>query len=162
VGNVPTSTIGQKTLEAQPILFIRRSIAWEEIPDTIADCLGTIAAHCQLAGISIAGHPFSRYASAGTQGLTIEVGMPLAAPVEAAGEIEAGILQAGPVIVAVHAGGYEGLQDTYQAIERWAKERGHHSGGPFWESYLTDPEEHPDPADWRTEVFWPIAHQTQL
>ena len=30
------------------------------------------------------------------------------------------------------------------------------SGAP-WESYVTDPADHPDPADWRTEVYWPLA-----
>jgi effector-binding domain-containing protein len=28
--------------------------------------------------------------------------------------------------------------------------------GPPWESYITDPAEHPDPKDWQTEVLWPI------
>jgi hypothetical protein len=35
-------------------------------------------------------------------------------------------------------------------------EMGTPSGAP-WESYLTDPGQHPDPKDWKTEVFWPIG-----
>jgi len=31
------------------------------------------------------------------------------------------------------------------------------AGGAPWESYVTDPGEHPDPADWRTEVYWPLS-----
>ena len=30
-------------------------------------------------------------------------------------------------------------------------------GGAPWEYYVTDPAAHPDPADWRTEIFWPVA-----
>jgi hypothetical protein len=30
-------------------------------------------------------------------------------------------------------------------------------GGAPWETYLTDPADLPDPADWRTEVCWPLA-----
>jgi effector-binding domain-containing protein len=30
-------------------------------------------------------------------------------------------------------------------------------GGPPWEWYLTAPAAHPDPADWRTEVYWPVT-----
>ena len=26
-----------------------------------------------------------------------------------------------------------------------------------WESYVTDPADYPDPKDWKTEVFWPLA-----
>lgn len=29
--------------------------------------------------------------------------------------------------------------------------------GPPWEAYITDPAEHPDPANWRTEIYWPVA-----
>ena len=30
------------------------------------------------------------------------------------------------------------------------------SAGAPWESYITDPTEHPDPKDWKTEVCWPV------
>ena len=30
-------------------------------------------------------------------------------------------------------------------------------GGAPWESYITDPADHPDPKDWRTEIYWPLA-----
>lgn len=29
--------------------------------------------------------------------------------------------------------------------------------GPPWETDITDPAEVPDPADWLTEVVWPIS-----
>jgi AraC family transcriptional regulator len=32
-------------------------------------------------------------------------------------------------------------------------------GGPPWESYITDPAEHPDPAQWRTEICWPVENK---
>ena len=31
------------------------------------------------------------------------------------------------------------------------------AGGAPWESYLNDPSDYPDPKDWKTEVFWPLA-----
>jgi effector-binding domain-containing protein len=57
----------------------------------------------------------------------------------------------------MHAGHYEQLTQTYAAIERWMEEHGLLKGGAPWESYVTDPAEHPDPADWRTLVYWPVA-----
>jgi len=54
-------------------------------------------------------------------------------------------------------GAYDKLQDTYAAIERWMQEHGVRAAGAPWESYITDPAEHPDPAKWRTDVFWPIS-----
>jgi effector-binding domain-containing protein len=41
-------------------------------------------------------------------------------------------------------------------FERWMEAQGFRAAGAPWEAYLTDPAEHPDPADWRTEICWPI------
>ena len=71
--------------------------------------------------------------------------------------MEAGFLPAGPVAVAIHGGPYDSLQETYVALEKWVEENGHRVAGPPWEQYVTDPGEHPNPADWRTEVCWPLA-----
>ncbi len=37
------------------------------------------------------------------------------------------------------------------------EENGLRPAGAPWEWYVTDPAEHPDPADWRTEIYWPAA-----
>jgi AraC family transcriptional regulator len=71
--------------------------------------------------------------------------------------MQAGFLHAGPVACAVHAGPYEQLSETHAAIERWIEANGFHAAGAPWECYVTDPGEHPDPANWRTEVYWPLA-----
>lgn len=91
--------------------------------------------------------------------MTVEAGVPLAAAGTGAGEIEAGELPGGPVAVAMHAGPYDQLTETYAAIERWMEAQGVRPGGAPWESYLTDPADHPNRADWRTAVYWPIARQ---
>jgi effector-binding domain-containing protein len=59
-------------------------------------------------------------------------------------------------LVAIHAGSYDNLGDTYAAMERWMEVNGYRPGAPPWESYVTDPAEFPDSKDWRTEVFWRI------
>jgi AraC family transcriptional regulator len=89
--------------------------------------------------------------------MTIECGVPLAMPGAGDGDIVAGELPGGPVASTVHAGPYEQLGETYRALERWMVEQGLRPAGAPWESYVTDPAEHPDPADWRTLVHWPIA-----
>ena len=71
--------------------------------------------------------------------------------------MEPGILPGGPVALGVHAGPYDQLPETNAAIENWIEANGFRVAGPPWESYITDPGEHPDPADWRTEVYWPLA-----
>ncbi len=92
---MPTSTITERTLEAQPILFIRREVAKDEIAAAIGSSLGAVVPHCLERGLTFAGPPFTRYTGFGPDGFTIEVGVPLAAPADGAGEIEAGLLPAG-------------------------------------------------------------------
>lgn len=47
----------------------------------------------------------------------------------------------------------EGLGAAFGLAQR----KGCAIAGPPWESYLTDPEATPNPADWRTAVYWPLA-----
>jgi AraC family transcriptional regulator len=154
---MPNPTIARRQLTAQPMLFIRREVSRENLPAELGKCLGAVHAHCAQAGLAVAGPPFTRYPHTDSAGIAIEAGIPAAAPAAASGEIEAGFLQAGPAAVALHAGPYDRLGETYAALERWMAENDVRPGGAPWESYLTDPGEHEDPADWRTEVYWPFA-----
>jgi effector-binding domain-containing protein len=107
--------------------------------------------------LALAGHPFTRYLSTGPGLLTIEVGFRFAEPVAGEGEVEAGELHGGAVVVGVHGGPYDQLGETYAAMELWMEQNGLHPGGAPWEQYVTDPADHPDPGEWRTEVYWPVT-----
>jgi AraC family transcriptional regulator len=150
-------SISRQERPEQPLLLIRRRIARSELTAMLAECFGALFGHGQQLGLSIAGWPLARYLSTGPGLWTVEAAMPLAAPATALGEMQPGALPAGPVAVGVHAGAYEQLADTHAAIERWIEEHGLRAGGAPWESYITDPAQHPDPKDWRTEVCWPLA-----
>ena len=150
-------TIERKELQAQPALVVKRRIARTEIAATIAEGLGKTYPYALQNGLAIAGRPFARYSDVGPGLMTIEVGTPLAAPAAGVGEIDAITLPGGPAAVVVHMGPYDTLQQTYAAIERWMEQQGVRPAGAPWESYITDPVEHPDPANWRTDVFWPIS-----
>jgi len=150
-------TVARKECAEQPLLLIRRRVARSELPAMLADCFGTLFGHGQRAGLPIAGWPLARYAAMGPGLWTVEAAMPLAAPAAASGEMQPGSLLAGSAAFAVHVGPYERLPETHAVIERWIEAQGYAVAGAPWESYVTDPAEHPDPADWRTEVYWPLA-----
>lgn len=154
---MPTLSIERRELPAEPILFVRQRAARHELSGAIAQGVGQVYMHAQKAGLPLAGHPFTRYVSAGPGLLTIEVGFRLAGRAAGEGDVEAGELQGGPAVVAVHGGPYEQLAETYAAMERWMEQNGLSPAGAAWEWYVTDPADHPDPADWRTEVYWPVA-----
>jgi AraC family transcriptional regulator len=156
---MPTLSIERRVLTAQPVLFTRLRTARHELARAIAQGVGKVYTYAQQAGIALSGHPFTRYTSVGPGLMTIEVGFRVAAAGPGHGDVEADYFPAGAAVVALHGGPYDQLGETYAAAERWMDE---HGLGPIaapWESYLTDPAEHPDPADWRTEVFWPVAER---
>jgi AraC family transcriptional regulator len=150
-------TIERKELQPQPALVVKRRVARSEIATTIAESLGKTYPYALQNGLAIAGRPFVRYSDVSPGLMTMETGTPLAAHAPGVGEIEAITLPGGPAAVAVHMGPYDTLQETYAAIERWMQQQGVRPGGSPWESYITDPAEHPDPANWRTDVYWPIS-----
>jgi AraC family transcriptional regulator len=39
----------------------------------------------------------------------------------------------------------------------WMQAEGLEPADTMWEVYLSDPSRQPDPATWRTEVWWPVA-----
>lgn len=155
--SMPTLSIERRELKPQPVLIMRCRTTRAELQAAIGNSLGGVYGHCQKVGLPLDGRPFTRYLSTGPGLMTIECGKPLAAQATGEGAIEAETLPGGSVLVAMHSGLYDQLNETYVAMERWMEANGVRPGGAPWESYITDPADHPDPADWRTEVYWPIA-----
>lgn len=153
---MPMLSAALRTLQPQPALIIRSRVPRDEIASTIGQNLGRIVPYALGAGGTLAGQPFARYPEYGPGMITIETGMPLAAPVAGRDDIEAFTLPAGLAAVAVHGGAYDKLSETYAAFEKWIAAQGHQPSGPPWEVYVTDPAEHPDHDAWRTEVYWPV------
>lgn len=156
-----TYSITKKELSPQPVLVVRRRVKRSEIASTIAEVLPRVFLYAQQNGIALAGLPFTRYVEAGPGMLTIEPGMRVAAagqgPSPGGAEVVLDKLPGGPAAATMHVGPYDNLHDAYVAIEEWMKAEGLVAGGAPWESYVTDPGEYPNPADWKTEVFWPLA-----
>lgn len=149
-----------KELPGFSALVIRRRVARDAIATTLAECLPRVFEHVQRQGLTLVSPPFVRYPEVGVGTFVVESGF---AVLEADGgeAPEGGIeridVPPGRGVVAVHRGAYDDLGETYGAIERWLDEHSLKRGGPAWETYLTDPGDHPDPADWRTEITQPLA-----
>ena len=152
--------IVKKELAVQPVLVVRKRVQRTDIATTIANVLPGIFQYAQQRGLALSGHPFTRYPQIGPGMVTMEPGMRISGASDAAGTAVEGVaedtLPAGPAATTIHAGPYETLQQAYAALEVWIESHGFETAGPPWEAYITDPGEHPDPKDWRTEVFWPI------
>jgi AraC-like DNA-binding protein/effector-binding domain-containing protein len=152
-------SIAKKMLSPQPVLVVRRRVKPDQIASTLAEALGQVFLHAQQNGLALAGHPLTRYVEWGPGLLTIEAGLPVAAHsgANSSGEVRADTLPGGWAAATTHSGPYDKLTSAHAAVEQWIESQGLTTQGAPWEVYVTDPAEYPDPKDWKTEIFWPLA-----
>jgi AraC family transcriptional regulator len=149
-------TITKKQIVPQPVLVVRRRIRPPEIAATLAEVLGAVFHYAQRTGVALAGQPFTRYLEWGPGLITVEAGMPIAVPGAGEGDVRGDTLPGGFAATTIHSGAYDGLTAAHAAVQVWIEQWGLVAAGAPWESYVTDPAEYPDPADWKTEIFWPL------
>jgi len=153
-------SIATRQLSPLPVLVATRRVKPSEIARAIGEALPLVFAYAQQNGIPVAGPPFARYPEMGSGLMTLDIGVPVAAPPDiSGGEVRADTLPGGLAAVTIHAGPYNKLPEAVTALGEWIASGLTPSGGP-WESYITDPGEYPDPKDWKTEVFWPVVDTT--
>jgi len=157
--SMPMLSIERRELSPAHVLIVRARCARHELSKTMGECFGKAFPYAMGTGVPLAGRPFTRYLSTGPGLFTIESGCVLAAATQGQGDVEAATLPGGGAAVAMHGGSYDTLSDTYAEMERWMEKNGMQPGGAPWESYITDPADHPDPAEWRTEIYWPLANK---
>ena len=148
--------VTKKRITETPFLFMRREVKPEALAEALGAMFGPVFQYATAKGIPFAGPPTARYPSFGPGLITIEAGMPIAGPGEGEGEIELGSLVGGDVATTIHKGPYENLNLGHEAVQGWLKENNEVASGAPWEAYLTDPGEVPNPADWLTEITWPL------
>jgi AraC family transcriptional regulator len=162
-------TVTKTELALQHVIVGRKRVKRSEISATIAHVLPWVFQFAQQRGIALTGLPFTRYIDVGHGLLTMEPGMRVASSdqkplsldpswLNATGlaDVRLDALPGGPAAFTTHVGPYDKLPDAYAAMQEWIeKERLTPAGAP-WESYVTDPGETPNPADWKTELFWPL------
>jgi AraC family transcriptional regulator len=105
-------------------------------------------------GAEPAGPPFIRYLETGER-FSMQLGVPVS-PAAWTDGLERAVLPGGPAAVLRHVGPYEELPQAVQALFAWLSEHGEQAAGPFWESYVTDPSEEPEPARRITEIVAPL------
>ncbi|MFI6519119.1 GyrI-like domain-containing protein [Spirillospora sp. NPDC050679] len=113
-------------------------------------------------GVAPGGGPVYRYRVIGgmARPYDLDVGVPVAAPVTPDGRVFAGTIPAGKYAVVLHHGHPDQMEKTHTSLEEWASAAGVRFAreGERWtarcESFLTDPGERPDPADWTTEIAY--------
>lgn len=144
-----------RVLHPRQIASVREEINRDDITEALGRIYQSVGAAIARQGVTPDGSPFARYHAFGDR-VDLEAGMPVPSPIEPEGEVKPSQLPGGPAAIAVHAGPYEGLTATYDAIRSWMERANRQESGGPWEIYLTDPSTEPDPSKWLTEIIWPL------
>jgi effector-binding domain-containing protein len=146
-----------ETREAQNVLVQRHTVPMAQVAQAMGQALPAVFGQCMAQGLQMAGPPMTRYPEMADGTCTLEAGIPVAGTVEAPEGFTVVQTAGGEVAVFLHKGGYDSLGQTWGQAFAWAKAQGRELSDAPWESYLTDPSQVPDPADWRTEIYLPLA-----
>jgi len=148
--------ISVESVPEQPIVSIRDQAAPAEISGKLGELLPELARFIAQSGAEMAGMPITVWHDFGDSEMDFEAAIPVDGPVQGAGRIVFRRLPGGTVATTVHRGSYQRSREAHEAVMRWMRENGREPAGAPWESYLNDPGEVPDPADYETRVCHPI------
>jgi effector-binding domain-containing protein len=152
----PSSRIEIRILRPHQTASVRETVRQDDLAAAMGSMFQAVRQAVTRQRIETDGALFARYHEFG-ETVDLEAGVPVKTPVEPEGQVRPSQLPSGPAAIAVHAGPYETLSQTYAAIEAWLSSTGRTASGPPWEIYLTDPSVEPDASKWLTEVIFPLG-----
>lgn len=157
-GDIVMYEITVKDVAPQTVLTRRGRTRMEDLGRWIGGNMDDMAAHLAAHESHLIGPPGLIYHSFGgdQEAADVELFVPLPAPVPDGDDLTCYELASGPVAFTLHLGPYEELGAAHAALSEWVQRNGHETAGPPRELYVTDPREVSDPADYQTEVLWPI------
>ncbi len=135
---------------------IRQKVPMADLSRALATMLPEVHAAVQAQGIRMLTAPFARYHSFGAE-VDLEAGIVVATPIEEKGRVKARRLPGCTVATTWHVGPYHEMRSTHERIMGWLGEHGLRATGMPWEIYWTDPGLVTDPAQWRTQIFYPLG-----
>ncbi len=143
-------------IAAQPVLSIRVTSAADAVEKTLATLIPEVLGVMTEMGGEMAGPPYCRFHTMDADKVDLEAGMPLKKKVDGKGRVKATELPAGKTATTWHIGTYDSVAKSQARLAAWLKEKSLQTAGGHWEVYWTDPGVEPDPAKWRTRIYWPV------
>jgi effector-binding domain-containing protein len=142
--------------KTQQTAVIRLTIPREQIREGMGAGLSELMAAVSAQGIATTGPWFTHHLRMDPAVFDFEIGVPVGAPVSAAGRVQPSELPAMTVARAIMHGDYEGLPAAWQELDDWVAASGRKPADDLWEVYAVGPESAPKAEDWRTELNRPI------
>ena len=142
--------------EEQITAVVRLTIPREKMCEVMPAAVGEVMAAVAAQGIGPMGPLFSHHFRMSPETFDFEVGVPVSAPVQPVGRVQASALPATTIMRTVYSGPYEELGDAWGEFVDQIEAAGHKPAANLWECYVTGPQSGPDPTKWRTELNRPL------
>jgi effector-binding domain-containing protein len=142
----------------QEAAVIRLTVPRSEMMKVFGPAVGELMAALAAQRVEPIGAVFVHHLKMSPDTFDFELGVAVSVPVKATGRVKPGRLPAVKVARTVYSGPYEGLTSAWAEFNRWMKANGHKQAENLWEVYSVGPQSSPDPANWRTELNWPLAN----
>lgn len=130
-------------LDAKPVLLIRGQSNWDDGFDNLMEAFKKLNEEAKKQKLAVVGRPQAVFTSTDDYGfkyeamLTLEVAPSVKPPL--AKDFELGQSPAGKALKFTHAGAYDDIDTTYEAITAYLDEKGLKARNLFVEEYMTDP-----------------------
>lgn len=151
-----TYEIEQGRRARQPYLACRMTVPVDEMGQAMGEVFQRLYESLARECVPRAGEPWARFLAVGSEEVEFEVAAPTAVELEAPAGTIAGTMPACAFIATLHVGPYDAAAGAYTALATALAERELLVAGTPWEVYLTDPMTEPDPAKFRTMIYYPV------
>lgn len=145
---------------AQLSLSVSGEVPAVEFASWLGNAYGMLSDALVRTGAVAAGPQGALYgAEALDEAEQVEAFVPIAAAV-AVPRVVSGVrlseVPAARCAVLVHVGGYDTIADTYRTLGAWVAANAVHASERVREWYVVGPPDSDDPAEYRTEIAWPV------
>jgi effector-binding domain-containing protein len=133
-------------------LTIGRNEIQQAFGPAVAELLGVLRAQ----GKAPAGPLLSYHVKMPSEVFDFDIAFPVAQAIEPSGRVVGSEVPAFKVARTVYRGPMEGLGAAWGELREWIAANGHTAQHQMFERYLVGPGNTPDPAQWQTELNWPL------
>jgi len=149
--------ITEKEVKAQHAVAIKATVMMEEMNRKMSELFQKIGATTGKYKMETAGSPMSIWHTWNPDGESVmECAIPVKKPGKLLGEVKMIKTYEGKVVSAIHYGPYETSGQTWEALDKKINEMGYAVNGSPWEVYLKGHESTTDPAEYVTEIYYPV------
>ena len=148
--------ITRQPIEPCTFLYKEARCSHADIARTLGGLFGPVFQYAVSNGLELRSPPTTLYVEWGPGMVTIHAGMMVAAAASPPAGMHVASLPACDAAVTLHTGPYDGLGKAHAAMEQFLAKHDLQKAGPAREIYVTDPGEVPDPAQWKTQLVWPV------